>query len=308
MNWIETADERLAAPQNIKSVILGPSGVGKTFLCRSLPPADTLMIDGEAGTLALGPWKGDTLDVRKMATALGKHPWEVMRALACLLAGPDFSDYEASPLGNIPGPYSPECHAGYMQGLPGLAERFAKYRNIFADSVTVASRWSFAWSSQQPEALSEKSGKKDSRGIYGLHGREMVRWFTQMQHMPKNLFMVGILDQEKDDLSRITYSPQIEGGKASRELAGIFDQVMTLTRINVSEAGAVEHAMADGTQHALVCTANPWGVPGKDRSGCLAPLEKPDLSAILAKLDGRQRTDGAGGAHTIPDNLALAAA
>ena len=35
---------------------------------------------------------------------------------------------------------------------------------------------------EQPEAFSEKTGKPDIRGAYGLHGREMIGWITHLQH------------------------------------------------------------------------------------------------------------------------------
>jgi hypothetical protein len=288
--WITTADERLSAPSNIKAAIVGTSGAGKTTLARSLNPADTLFMDGEAGTLALGSWRGSTLDMLKMAAALGIPAWEVARALACIAAGPDHSDYELTAQGMVPGPYSPEAHASYVAAIGPRDELLANVRTIYVDSITVASRWAYAWCARQPEALSEKTGKKDTRGVYGLLGKEMVRWLTRLQHAPFNVMVVGILDRHEDEMHRVTYSPQIEGGKAGRELPGIFDQVMTLTRFNVVD-GTLQHAQLDGTERGLVCTANPWGLPGKDRSGCLSTVERPDLSALLAKMNSGQRQD-----------------
>lgn len=51
-----------------------------------------------------------------------------------------------------------------------------RYQTIFVDSITVAGRLCFQWCKGQPEALSEKTGKPDVRGAYGLHGREMIGW------------------------------------------------------------------------------------------------------------------------------------
>ncbi|MEI7774513.1 MAG: hypothetical protein WCK17_07025, partial [Verrucomicrobiota bacterium] len=34
----------------------------------------------------------------------------------------------------------------------------------------------------QPDAFSEKTGKPDIRGAYGLHGREMIAWLVHLQH------------------------------------------------------------------------------------------------------------------------------
>lgn len=82
---IITADERLSRKPKINACIFGPPGVGKTYQVRTLDPQRTLVLDMEAGLLAAGDWPGDSIDVRKQAHELGVHPWELCRALACLL-------------------------------------------------------------------------------------------------------------------------------------------------------------------------------------------------------------------------------
>lgn len=288
-------DERLARAGNATIAVFGPSGVGKTHLARSLDPATTLVMDAESGLLALGNWRGDSIDLRKIAGDLGLHPWELCRGIASLLSGPDFSDYEIGPLGRIAGPYSPEMHAQYVKTLGTFADLFGKYRTVFFDSITVASRWSFAWSSSQPESLSDK-GKKDTRGTYGLHGQQMIRWLTQLQHANLNIVVVGILDRVEDDMHRVSWQPQIEGGKAGRELPGIFDNVLTLGRFARDADGKMLFDPKEGTERALVCDMmNPWGLPAKDRSGTLGILEPPDLGRLLAKIEAARAA-----APTIP--------
>ena len=67
---------------------------------------------------------------------------------------------------------------------------------MFVDSITAISRLSFRWSEQQPEALSERTSKKDIRGAYGLHGREMIAWLHQLQHARgKSVVFVAILEK-----------------------------------------------------------------------------------------------------------------
>ena len=266
---ITTADERLARVAKANMFIAGPSGIGKTTLARTLDPSITLFVDLEAGTSALADWGGDVLDVRKQATDLGVHPWELARAIACVMCGPD-------PAATNPeDPYSQANYDSYCEALGG-ANVFDKYKHVFWDSATVAGRHSFGWSQVQPEAISEKTGKPDTRGAYGLHGREMVKWLTTIQHIQdKSTIVLCILNTEVDELRRVSYSLQIDGGKAAKELPGIFDNVMTLASFQ-TEAGE--------EYRALVCSKqNQWDYPAKDRSGKLDVLEPPDLTHIINK-------------------------
>ena len=78
---IVTADERLAVANTKTTVaIFGPAGVGKTSLARSLPPAETVVIDLEAGMKSLQGWGGDSIPVRTFQDAAD---------VACLVGGID---------------------------------------------------------------------------------------------------------------------------------------------------------------------------------------------------------------------------
>ena len=269
------ADERLAAHTKINIALFGPSGVGKTTQARTLDSETTLFLDLEAGTLAIQDWNGDVVDLRKTAQSMGAHPWEIARAMACLVSGHDPADTD--------GPYSKIAYDNYVKAFGGDVSMLEKYKTVFVDSITVASRLCFAWAQKQPEAFSEKTGKPDTRGAYGILGREMIRWLTNLQHCPKDIILVGILDTEKDELNRIQHTPQVEGSKTGRELPGIFDQVVTLTML----------AGDDGAQYrAFVCRQdNQWGYPAKDRSGRLEQIEPPDLGALIKKIRNGKRLD-----------------
>lgn len=265
LNIIKASD-RMKQKGGIKAVILGPSGIGKTTLLRTLDADKTLFFDLEAGSLAVEGWQGDEIRPRT---------WDDCRTLAALIGGPN-------PALRAEQSYS-QAHFDHVN-KHGEAEQFESYETIFIDSITVAGRLCFHWSQGQPEAFSEKTGKPDTRGAYGLHGREMLAWLSQLQQArTRNIVFVGILDQKEDDYGRTNWTPQIEGSKVGRELPGIVDQVITYQELQ-SEDGA--------KFRGLVCTSpNPWGYPAKDRSGRLDQIEEPHLGKLFAKISQGQRQD-----------------
>ena len=259
---IITADQRLAEPRGIKGCIFGKSGIGKTSLLWTLDPERTLFMDLEAGDLAIEGWAGDSIRPRT---------WTECRDFAVFIGGPN-------PALRADQPYS-QAHFEAICEKYGDPAVLAKYDTVFIDSITVAGRLCFGWCKGQPEALSEKTGKPDVRGAYGLHGREMIAWLTHLQHTRgKNVWFVGILDQKLDDFNRKIFVPQIDGSKTGLELPGIVDQVITMTDI-ADEDGA--------PQRGFVChTLNPWGFPAKDRSGRLDMVEPPHLGKLMDKIRG----------------------
>lgn len=286
MALITTAEERLLQETASTAVILGPAKIGKTSLVKTLDPSKTLVIDMEAGMLALDDCPVDSIKVRDKALEYGVHPWEFLRDFACLVAGP-------SPAVLVPEkPYS-QTHYNYVVDLLGARESvIGKYDTLFFDSITDTSRLCFSWSKTQPEAFSDKKmdadGKPayDGRGAYGLKGQEMVGaggLFNQLKHTPdKNLIFVGLLDQVTDDYGRTTWHAQVEGNKTKLELAGIFDQIISMVDLTTTEG-----------QHyrAFVCQQlNEWGYPAGDRSGRLDMIEEPHLGKLLAKIKGAKRT------------------
>jgi len=257
---IISADQRLAEPRGIKGSIFGKSGIGKTSLLWTLDPATTLFIDLEAGDLAIEGWSGDSVRPRT---------WAECRDFAVFIGGPN-------PALRDDQVYS-EAHFAAVCERFGDPASLDRYHTVFIDSITVAGRLCFQWCKGQPEAFSEKTGKPDVRGAYGLHGREMIAWLTHLQHTrAKNVIFVGILDEKLDDFNRKVFVPQIDGSKTGLELPGIVDEVLTLTSLP-DDKGV--------PQRVFVChTQNQWGYPAKDRSGRLELLEPPHLGRLIEKI------------------------
>lgn len=259
---IISADERMAQDKGVKALIVGPAGIGKTTLLRTLDGGATLFVDLEAGDLAVQDVRVDTFQPRT---------WEECRDLACYLGGPN----PALP----PTACYSQAHYDAIAESMGGADALKKYETYFIDSITVAGRLCFKWCEQQPESFNDR-GKKDTRGTYGLMGREMIGWLTHLQHTRgKNVMFVGILENLKDEFNVTSWQLQIEGGKTGKELPGIVDQIATMQFVDAGDGKPFR---------ALVCTQpNPWSYPAKDRSGRLDQIEEPHLGRWLAKLTGK---------------------
>ncbi len=257
---IINAQERLNQKRGIKGCIFGKSGIGKTSLLWTLDPQNTLFFDLEAGDLAIEGWEGDTIRPKT---------WPDLRDFTVFIGGSNsaLSQNQA---------YS-QAHYDSICKKFGDPKALDKYETIFIDSLTVAGRLCFQWCKSQPQAFSDKTGKPDIRGVYGLQGQEMLGWLTHLQHTrDKNIWLVGILDEKIDDFGRRFYTPQIEGSKTGLELPGIVDQVITMAEVNDGEKSPYRAFI----NH----TINPYSYPAKDRSGRLAMIEEPHLGKLMEKI------------------------
>lgn len=256
---IISADQRLAERHGVKLVLLGKSGLGKTSQLKTLPEEHTLFVDLEAGDLSVKDWRGDCVRPKT---------WPEFRDLVVFLAGPN-------PALPAEAPFS-QAHFEHVCQLYGDPAQLDRYQYYFVDSITVLSRLCLTWAKSQPQAFSERTGKADLRGAYGLLGTEMIGALTHLQHARgKHVIFVAILDEITDEFNRKVFAPQIDGAKTSLQLPGIVDEVITLAELKTDEGEAYR---------AFVChTVNPWGYPAKDRSGRLELVEPPHLGQLIDK-------------------------
>ena len=142
MTQIITPEERLAEDRGVHALIVGPYGIGKTTLLRTLDPSSTLFVNTEDGDLAVH---------NVPVPHVRPRTWQDLRDLVVGIAGPNPSF----------GPNEPYSQA-HFDRVGGFLPNIEKCRTVFFDTLTAAGRLCFRWASAQPEASSERTGKPGS--------------------------------------------------------------------------------------------------------------------------------------------------
>jgi hypothetical protein len=114
-----------------------------------------------------------------------------------------------------------------------------------------------------------------------------------------NVIFTCAMEQAKDDFGRLVWEPHIEGSKTGRELPGIVDEVISYILVDFGDGKPVRTFVTNKD--------NEHGVPAKDRSGRLEPIEEPHLGKLIAKASDQNRRR-AGLTTTIPQHADDAAA
>lgn len=266
------ASKRESEAYGPKMIVSGEPGVGKTSLLNTVPPellATTLLVDLEAGDLP----------VRHLPIAsIRPRTWLDLRDVAVAIGGPD-------PARSGSSPYS-KAHYDTVIANPDLAN-LRRFSMLFIDSYTEASRRCRVWCETQAESFNAY-GKRDTRGMYGLIGREMISWTQQLQQIRSHtIVLVAVLEKVTDDYGVSSWRIQLEGQSAARALPAILDEILVM---------AWTPSKTGKPFRAFVCQPNnPWGFPVKDRSGKLGPIEEPHLGKLLAKLATRQEKESENG-------------
>lgn len=125
-------------------------------------------------------------------------------------------------------------------------------------------------------ARPSKSGDKGhGMAAYGETQGVMIDAMKRVRSLPTNTLTVAKQERFEDGEQRLVYGPMFPGRKLASASVYEFDLVMALRVARDEQTKTVTRwlqTQADGKYEA------------KDRSGCLAPSEPPDLAHIAAKI------------------------
>ena len=119
---------------------------------------------------------------------------------------------------------------------------------------------------------------KDPRQAYGELIEKMETLIRLFRDLPgKNVYVAAKMEPMKDEMTGVVkYGPSMPGSKLGSKIPYFFDEVF---RLGVNKT-------PQGETYRFLQTQPDLQFEAKDRSGALAPLEPPFLSACFAKILG----------------------
>lgn len=122
----------------------------------------------------------------------------------------------------------------------------------------------------------EKRNTKDPRQAYGALIDQMGGLVRAFRDLPYNILMTAKQERIQDETGSLLYMPSMPGSKLGQQLPYWFDLVLAL-RPEKNKEGEIER---------WIQTSRDVTHEAKDRSGALDLYERPNMSAIAAKIRG----------------------
>lgn len=278
MALFTTATEKLTQNRTPNILILGASGVGKTFSLQSLPPEQTVMLDCESGDISIdySTWNCERLiDVMKVSKEFGVHPFELVMAVLMLAAGGPQPAYGAE--------YSPEKYQQACDALggPGLFNG-AKYFVIDSLTQLDATCANYIQTVRRAEIVT-KSGEVDGWKESKLHKSLMSNLVKVAQQIrDKSLILLAILDEKKNDSGFAEFKAQFKPS-VYEEVKGILDVVASMIMLpNPNNNNQLEQVLVTHPD-------NPWRLPAKKRGNFIPDVipirNKPGLYGVIRAIE-----------------------
>ena len=228
--------------ERITALVIGPAGIGKTSLLRTIPEEEkACTLSAEAGLLC----------VRDLVQEGRVEGYEIK----------SLQDFREA-----------------FQLLAHNQEMKDRYQWVFIDSLTeISARCVEHFKDLYPD-------KGDSFKLWGDYTDTLVSLIKGFRDLASYNVVFTCLEQiEKDDANRRYIGPATAGKQVKELLTSFFDEVFYMTAFSDDEGQAYRSSVTQ-----------PWERrPGKDRSGKLEMIEKPDLKIIKSKILNGGKDNGA---------------